>query len=90
MNRHRKYLLLTAGVLLATSCVDDPVSLNEQPTEDAEDLPVAYQQQGDIVIVDDFRPRLDIEFEVVGELSPGRRSPSTSRASRSRMSAGPK
>jgi predicted RNA-binding Zn-ribbon protein involved in translation (DUF1610 family) len=71
MNRHRKDLLLTAGVLLATSCVDDPVAIDEQPIENADGLP-AYQvhQDDDGETKDPFRARLKIDLEVEGELSP--------------------
>lgn len=69
MSKHGKYLLLLAGLLLATSCVDDPVSVDEQPVEAAGDLPVQaqYQPKED---PDPFRARLKVDFRVVGELSP--------------------
>ena len=38
MNTHGKFLLLLAGVLLVTSCVDDPVAVNDAPIEAAGDL----------------------------------------------------
>ena len=71
MNRHGKYLLLAAGVLLATSCVDDPVTVTDESTEQPPALPVAYQQQGAAGTTNDsFRERLDLDVQVVGDVAP--------------------
>lgn len=70
MSKHGKYLLLLAGALLATSCVDEtPLEVEEQLIEAVGDLPMQAQYQS-TEDVDAFRPRLKVEFKIVGELSP--------------------
>ena len=69
MSKHGNYLLLIAGALLATNCVDDPVSVDEQPIE-AIGGPLAHAQYQDGEDPDPFRARLEVDFEVQGDLEP--------------------
>lgn len=76
MSKHREYLLIFAGLVLATSCVDtpvsvvDPVSIDDGPLiESADGLPV-HQAQNNGTVGKHPLARLVISFKIVGELSP--------------------
>lgn len=69
MNRHGKYLLLLAGALLATSCVDEtPLEVDEAPIEPAADMALAQQQEEEQG--GNHRARLEVNFVVRGDLEP--------------------
>ena len=69
MSKRGKHHFRRAGLVLATNCVDDPVSVDEQPIEAVGDLPsqAQYQSTED---VDPFRARLEVDFTVLERLSP--------------------
>lgn len=69
MNKNGKFLLLLAGLLLATSCVDDPVSVDEQPIEPVGDVSAQAQYQS-MEDGDPFRARLEVDFAVLEKWSP--------------------
>lgn len=68
MSKHGKYLLVLVGLLFATSCVDDPVSVDEQPIERPGDMALAQQQEEEQG--GNFRARLEVNFVVRGDLVP--------------------
>ncbi|MDE2752771.1 MAG: hypothetical protein OXI83_09370 [Gemmatimonadota bacterium] len=72
MKTHGKYLLLLAGILLATSCVDDPVAVADVPLhlQTADSDRVAARDDDEGASVDYFRSRFAVTMEVDGELAP--------------------
>lgn len=64
-------IALAAIVVAAAACTDDPVAPKVEHTDEPAPAIMAAQQQPVDDVTDHFRARLDIEFEVDGELSPG-------------------
>lgn len=70
MQYHR--ILLAAGMLLMAACTDDPVVPRAEHTEQPAPRITAQQQQTDNGIsAEKYQSRLDVDFEVTGELAPG-------------------
>lgn len=64
-------IALATVVVAAAACTDDPVARRVEHIDEPTPAIVAAQQQPVDDVADHFRARLDIEFEVDGELSPG-------------------
>lgn len=72
MKPHGNLLLLLAGALLAISCVDDPVAVEDGPLHIATTDPglAAARTDDEGASVDYFRSRLVVTMAVAGDLAP--------------------
>lgn len=70
MRYHR--ILLAAGGLLMAACIDDPVTPETEHTEQPAPMITTQQKQTDDGRgAEKYQSRLNVDFEVTGELAPG-------------------